>query len=261
MPWAHKFVRLLPVLLFVNPILLYADDVYPLRVKVLSSQFQELNGGTPVPKDCDMANFSAYCNESKNPSGQNIITLQGADGTSFTVMCTIDSRWSKCAALPVGETFQARREKRGITILTRDSKGKDSKQFYQLLSAVPSFKSTPPADSRVPAVAPPSSPAPSAAVAPAQTPPTPAASPTRSAQEVVPEKVQKVKCNFSSTPPGADIILDGQYMGSTPSGISVSTGTHSVVFSMPGFTEWKRDLTVLPGSELTVSAILQKEQQ
>jgi hypothetical protein len=202
-----------------------------------------------------MENFSAYCNESKNPSGQNIITLQGADGTSFTVMCTIDSRWSKCSALPVGETFQARREKHGITILTRDSKGKDSKQFYQLLSAVPSFKSTPPADSRVPGAAPPSSPAPTTVVAPAPAPP------PRPAQEVVPEKAQKVKCNFSSTPSGADIILDGQYMGSTPSGISVSTGTHSVVFSMEGFTQWKRDLTVLPGSELTVSAILQKEQQ
>jgi len=33
-----------------------------------------------------------------------------------------------------------------------------------------------------------------------------------------------------------------------------------VVFSMPGFAQWKRELTVLPGSQLTVGAILQKEQ-
>ena len=67
-----------------------------------------------------------------------------------------------------------------------------------------------------------------------------------------------MKCNFTSTPAGADINLDGKYVGSTPSEIMFSTGTHVVIFSMAGFTEWRRELTVLPGSELTVSAILQK---
>jgi len=41
-----------------------------------------------------------------------------------------------------------------------------------------------------------------------------------------------VKCNFTSTPAGADINLDGKYVGSTPSEIMVSTGTHVVIFSM-----------------------------
>jgi hypothetical protein len=70
--------------------------------------------------------------------------------------------------------------------------------------------------------------------------------------------VEKVKCNFTSTPAGAEITLDGKYVGSTPSEIELVTGTHAVVFSMPGFPQWKRELTVLPGSELTVNAILQK---
>jgi hypothetical protein len=78
-------------------------------------------------------------------------------------------------------------------------------------------------------------------------------------QAALPDKVERVKCNFSSTPAGADITLDGKYVGSTPSEIELGTGTHVVVFSMPGFTQWKRELTVLPGSVLTVSAILQKE--
>jgi hypothetical protein len=69
---------------------------------------------------------------------------------------------------------------------------------------------------------------------------------------------EKVRCNFSSTPPGAEITLDGKYVGNTPSEIAVSAGSHTVVYSLPGFTEWKRDLTVMAGSELTVSAILQK---
>jgi PEGA domain len=71
--------------------------------------------------------------------------------------------------------------------------------------------------------------------------------------------VEKVKCNFSSTPPGAEITLDGKFVGSTPSEIELPTGAHVVVFSIPGFTQWKRELTVLSGSELTVSASLQKE--
>lgn len=69
-----------------------------------------------------------------------------------------------------------------------------------------------------------------------------------------------IKCDFSSTPSGAEITIDGKYVGSTPSEIEVSTGTHVVEFSLPGFTQWKRELTVLPGSELTVSAVLQKVQ-
>jgi hypothetical protein len=70
---------------------------------------------------------------------------------------------------------------------------------------------------------------------------------------------EKVKCNFTSTPSGAEITLDGKYVGSTPSEIALNAGTHAVVFSMPGFVEWKRDLTVSAGSELTVSGILQKQ--
>jgi hypothetical protein len=71
---------------------------------------------------------------------------------------------------------------------------------------------------------------------------------------------EKVKCNFSSTPAGAEITLDGKYVGSTPSEIELITGTHVIVFSMPGFAQWKRDLTVLSGSQLTVNAILQKSE-
>jgi hypothetical protein len=68
----------------------------------------------------------------------------------------------------------------------------------------------------------------------------------------------QVRCNFTTTPPGADITLDGKYVGSTPSAISVGSGTHTVVFSMPGFAPWTRELTVAAGSDLTVNAILQK---
>jgi hypothetical protein len=69
-----------------------------------------------------------------------------------------------------------------------------------------------------------------------------------------------VKCNFSSTPAGAEISVDWRYVGNTPSEIGLSTGTHVVVISMPGFAEWKRELTVGPDSAVNVTANLQKAQ-
>ena len=71
------------------------------------------------------------------------------------------------------------------------------------------------------ASAPPAAPAVSApAQVPASAPPAAAAAPAPQAepsQEVVPGEV---KCNFTSTPSGAEITLDGKYVGSTPSAIT-----------------------------------------
>jgi len=79
-------------------------------------------------------------------------------------------------------------------------------------------------------------------------------------QAVLPQQVEKVKCNFTSTPSGAEITVDGKYVGSTPSEIPLTTGTHVVVLSMPGFAEWKRELTVEAGSVVNVTASLPKTQ-
>jgi hypothetical protein len=81
------------------------------------------------------------------------------------------------------------------------------------------------------------------------------AAPAHPGQESVPGQV---RCNFTSTPSGAEISIDGKYVGSTPSSISMSPGNHTVVFSIPGFAQWTRELSVAPGSDLTVNAILQK---
>lgn len=55
------------------------------------------------------------------------------------------------------------------------------------------------------------------------------------------------------------MTVDGRYVGSTPSVLGLATGTHVVVVTMNGFAEWKRQLEVSPGSELTVNAVLQKK--
>ena len=72
------------------------------------------------------------------------------------------------------------------------------------------------------------------------------------------EDTREAIINFSSTPPGAEITLDGSYVGNTPSSITAAPGRHVVVLSMPGFAKWKRELQVTAGSKIDVSATLQK---
>jgi hypothetical protein len=216
-----------------------------LRIKVLNSETRSTSlGGDDIPKNCDQVNFDAYCNNSRTAIVTNTLLVQEGDGAAFRVACTIDSRWSGCAPLTRGETFDARRQKRGLVLYYVDDRGKARKQLYTLVDA--NGKASPSAVA--------------VAIQPAAAAAAPGHSSVTPAQEAAPEKAEKVKCSFTSTPTGAEITLDGKYVGNTPSEIDLTAGTHALVFSMAGFTQWKRDLTVLPGSALTVSAILLKQQ-
>ncbi len=53
---------------------------------------------------------------------------------------------------------------------------------------------------------------------------------------------------IESTPPGADIEVDGGFVGSTPSTISVGVGNHEVVLKKKGFSSWTRKMNVTGGS-------------
>jgi PEGA domain-containing protein len=235
-----------------------------IRIKVLDSETHTLNlADGDVPKNCDQVNFDAYCNNSRTTVVTNTLLVQEDNGTAYRVTCTIDSRFSRCVPLPKGETFEAKKVKHGVTVYYIDDKGKARSQLYTLVDM--GRRANPPATA-VAVVPPPASlaPAPSAhAAAPVSSSPAAAPDPPPAAREVLPEKAEKAKvqCDFTSNPAGAEITLDGNYVGNTPSEIAVTTGTHTVVFSLGGFTQWKRELTVLPGSALTVSAILQKETQ
>jgi hypothetical protein len=227
----------------------------PIRVKVLDSETHSVViDDSGVPKNCDQMNYDAYCNSSKSQQITNTILVQDiGTGAQYRASCGIDTKWSKCIPLPRGDTYDAHKEKHGITIYYSDDDGKARRQFYAFVTAdgkvapdaVPlaGGGATSPTTSsvQVPAV-----PAPNAGQsAPSQSTP---ASGLR----------DTVKCNFSSTPAGAEVTLDGRYVGSTPSALGLTVGTHVVVISSPGFAPWKRELTVVSGSELTVNAVLQK---
>ena len=53
--------------------------------------------------------------------------------------------------------------------------------------------------------------------------------------------------DISSTPSGADIEVDGKFVGSTPSSISLAPGDHDVVMKKAGFSAWEKKLSVSPG--------------
>lgn len=53
---------------------------------------------------------------------------------------------------------------------------------------------------------------------------------------------------IESTPPGADIEVDGAFVGDTPSTISVASGDHQIAVKKKGFVDWTKTLTVSSGS-------------
>lgn len=222
-----------------------------MRITVLDSQTRSVSlGGNDVPKNCDQVNFDAYCNNSRAAILTNTLLVQEDNGPEYRVSCTIETRFSSCAPLPKGESFDARKEKHGLVVYYVDDKGKVRKQLYTLV------RSDEKAGAQTSAAAVATQPV--REVAAPQQSSAPAVPPRAvAAQQVSPEKV---RCNFNSTPPGAEITVDGKYLGSTPSEIPLSTGTHVVAFSMPGFAEWKRELTVEAGSVVNVTGNLQKSQ-
>ena len=66
------------------------------------------------------------------------------------------------------------------------------------------------------------------------------------------------KLQLESTPPGADIDLDGSFVGNTPSDVQVSEGEHTITVKKSGFKDWERKLKVTGGSTIHLSAELEK---
>jgi len=66
--------------------------------------------------------------------------------------------------------------------------------------------------------------------------------------------------NVSSSPAGADVLLDGNFIGNTPAALKLSPGKHTVVIKMAGEKDWSRDINVEAGSEVQLTANLEKIQ-
>ena len=60
---------------------------------------------------------------------------------------------------------------------------------------------------------------------------------------------------ISSTPAGAEIYVDQNFVGNTPSTVNAPTGKHSISVKKPGFQEWVRELAI-SGGAITLTAEL-----
>ena len=63
---------------------------------------------------------------------------------------------------------------------------------------------------------------------------------------------------IDSTPLGADIEIDGAFVGNTPSTVSLAPGSHQVAVKKKGFTDWTKTLNITGGT-VHLSAELEQE--
>ncbi len=66
------------------------------------------------------------------------------------------------------------------------------------------------------------------------------------------------KLAVSSDPTGADIEVDGSFVGNTPSDVQVAEGDHTITIKKAGFKDWQRTLKVSAGSNVHLNAELEK---
>ena len=78
-------------------------------------------------------------------------------------------------------------------------------------------------------------------------------------QDDQPNSPSTSKVMVSSEPSGADIFVDGNFMGNTPSLLQLSTGSHTVRIEAKGQKSWSRDVRVTPGGKITIQATLSPE--
>jgi hypothetical protein len=109
-----------------------------------------------------------------------------------------------------------------------------------------------------------------AATSDSATQPVPAASPgaspnsapadntPASPDQVSPDQGAAAELEVTSTPGGADIEIDGNFVGNTPSTLGVSAGPHQVSVKKAGFKPWERKITVSSG-HIKIDAALESQ--
>jgi hypothetical protein len=58
----------------------------------------------------------------------------------------------------------------------------------------------------------------------------------------------QVSLTIDSNPPGAEIDVDGNFVGSTPSTVPVPFGSHEITVRKRGFTAWTRKMNIAGGN-------------
>jgi hypothetical protein len=86
----------------------------------------------------------------------------------------------------------------------------------------------------------------------------PAATPNAGPTDASPDQAAAAELEVSSTPDGADIEIDGNFVGSTPSTVGVAAGPHQLSVKKAGFKPWERKITVSNG-HIKIDATLESQ--
>ncbi|MGB9121217.1 MAG: PEGA domain-containing protein [Candidatus Angelobacter sp.] len=65
--------------------------------------------------------------------------------------------------------------------------------------------------------------------------------------------------SITSIPPGADLEVDGKFVGNTPSSVSLASGEHAIKVTKKGYKAWERNLTASGGS-VNLNAELEQQE-
>lgn len=180
--------------------------------------------------DSDYGTLSAHSNSQEIPVYRVYQTyaIETADHV-YVVRERIRWRWSKAARLEVNGPVKFAVE--GDTVYLLGDDGSEHKTH--MLKAI--LKSS----------------------SPSTLPPAGTASPADAPAQTV-KQPDLATVAFKSTPGGADIMVDGKFVGSTPASLSLTPGDHSVLLQKSGFKDWARTLTVSDGGNQTVDAALDR---
>jgi PEGA domain len=84
----------------------------------------------------------------------------------------------------------------------------------------------------------------------------PAPAPASNASPPAPTSNEQAHLQVSSTPDGADIEIDGSFVGNTPSTIGVAAGQHRITVKKSGCNPWERTIAISSG-QVSVNATLE----
>ncbi len=63
----------------------------------------------------------------------------------------------------------------------------------------------------------------------------------------------------ATTPDGADVYADGEFVGNAPATLKLSAGKHTVKVTLVGYKDWSREISVSAGSAQELAATLERQ--
>jgi hypothetical protein len=77
-------------------------------------------------------------------------------------------------------------------------------------------------------------------------------------QDLASNNLELSVISVKSDPEGGEILVDGKFVGSTPSTLSLQPGDYTISISKSGHTLWERKMSLNAGGNITVDAKLDK---